>query len=74
MMLNRENQTEFEEYLREHQDMNLGIDLTVDVINQIFWPSYKSFNLNLPLEMVRIHSMIWQLSLVSIFSVILSGQ
>ena len=29
MILARENQTKFEEYLNHHSDMNLGIDMTV---------------------------------------------
>lgn len=31
-----------------------GIDLTVTVLTTGFWPSYKSFDLNLPAEMVSI--------------------
>ncbi|PPR94099.1 hypothetical protein GOBAR_AA26572 [Gossypium barbadense] len=30
-----------------------GIDLTVTVLTTGFWPSYKSFDLNLPAEMVK---------------------
>ncbi|KHG17041.1 Cullin-1 -like protein [Gossypium arboreum] len=31
-----------------------GIDLTVTVLTTGFWPSYKSFDLNLPAKMVMI--------------------
>ncbi|XP_016739027.1 cullin-1-like [Gossypium hirsutum] len=30
-----------------------GIDLTVTVLTTGFWPSYKSFDLNLPAKMVK---------------------
>ncbi|GMY20938.1 cullin-1 [Fagus crenata] len=49
----RENQTIFEEYLRNNTNVNTGIDLNVTVLTSGFWPSYKSFDLSLPLEMVR---------------------
>uniref|UniRef100_A0A2N9ECE5 Cullin family profile domain-containing protein n=1 Tax=Fagus sylvatica TaxID=28930 RepID=A0A2N9ECE5_FAGSY len=48
-----ENQTIFEEYLRNNTNVNTGIDLNVTVLTSGFWPSYKSFDLSLPLEMVR---------------------
>uniref|UniRef100_A0A0C9S2U8 Cullin-1 n=1 Tax=Wollemia nobilis TaxID=56998 RepID=A0A0C9S2U8_9CONI len=53
LTLARENQTNFEEYLAENTNMNPGIDLTVTVLTTGFWPSYKSFDLNLPAEMVK---------------------
>ncbi|XP_028804235.1 cullin-1 isoform X2 [Neltuma alba] len=53
LTLARDNQTNFEEYLHSHPDVNPGIDITVTVLTTGFWPSYKSFDLNLPLEMVR---------------------
>lgn len=53
MTLARDNQMKFEEYLREQPHVNPGIDLTVTVLTTGFWPSYKSFDLNLPSEMVR---------------------
>lgn len=53
LTLARDNQTNFEEYLRNDPDVNPGIDITVTVLTTGFWPSYKSFDLNLPLEMVR---------------------
>lgn len=53
LTLARENQTSFEEYLNNNSNANPGIDLTVTVLTTGFWPSYKSFDLNLPAEMVR---------------------
>ncbi|XP_051128576.1 cullin-1 [Andrographis paniculata] len=53
LTLARENQTSFEEYLSSNQTQNPGIDLTVTVLTTGFWPSYKSFDLNLPEEMVK---------------------
>ncbi|KAF8035286.1 hypothetical protein BT93_C1342 [Corymbia citriodora subsp. variegata] len=47
------NQTSFEEYLSSNPNANPGIDLTVTVLTTGFWPSYKSFDLNLPAEMVK---------------------
>ncbi|GMP56809.1 hypothetical protein CsSME_00021144 [Camellia sinensis var. sinensis] len=51
LTLARENQTKFEEYLNNNPNVNPGIDLTVTVLTTGFWPSYKSFDLNLPAEM-----------------------
>lgn len=53
LTLARENQTHFEEYLSNNPNANPGIDLTVTVLTTGFWPSYKSFDLNLPAEMVN---------------------
>ncbi|KAH0781945.1 hypothetical protein KY290_001543 [Solanum tuberosum] len=53
LTLARENQGNFEEYLSNNPIANPGIDLTVTVLTTGFWPSYKSFDLNLPAEMVR---------------------
>ncbi|GAY35959.1 hypothetical protein CUMW_019550 [Citrus unshiu] len=53
LTLARENQTSFEEYLSNNPNANPGIDLTVTVLTTGFWPSYKSFDLNLPAEMVK---------------------
>ena len=47
-MLARENQTNFEEYLNDNPLAHPGIDLTVTILTTGFWPSYKSFDLNLP--------------------------
>lgn len=52
LTLARENQTSFEEYLNSNTHASPGIDLTVTVLTTGFWPSYKSFDLNLPAEMV----------------------
>lgn len=52
--LAKDNRRQFEEYLRDNSHANPGIDLTVTVLTTGFWPSYKSFDLNLPSEMVRI--------------------
>ncbi|KAK8547867.1 hypothetical protein V6N13_116092 [Hibiscus sabdariffa] len=51
LTLARENQTSFEEYLSNNVNVNPGIDLTVTVLTTGFWPSYKSFDLNLLAEM-----------------------
>ncbi|KAJ8766403.1 hypothetical protein K2173_022462 [Erythroxylum novogranatense] len=53
LTLARENQSSFEEYLSNYPNANPGIDLTVTVLTTGFWPSYKSFDLNLPAEMVK---------------------
>ncbi|KAL5064845.1 hypothetical protein RYX36_026582 [Vicia faba] len=53
LTLAKENQTSFEEYLNNNPNANPGIDLTVTVLTTGFWPSYKSFDLNLPAEMVN---------------------
>ncbi|KAH7517108.1 hypothetical protein FEM48_Zijuj09G0027400 [Ziziphus jujuba var. spinosa] len=53
LTLARDNQTSFEEYLRNNPNVTPGIDLTVTVLTTGFWPSYKSFDLNLPAEMVK---------------------
>ncbi|KAF7825376.1 Cullin-1 [Senna tora] len=53
LTLARDHQTSFEKYLYNNSQVNLGIDLTVSVLTTGFWPSYKSFGLNLPSEMVK---------------------
>ncbi|KAG6474185.1 hypothetical protein ZIOFF_068109 [Zingiber officinale] len=53
LTLARENQSGFEDYLNSNAHANPGIDLTVTVLTTGFWPSYKSFDLNLPVEMVK---------------------
>ncbi|XP_038708863.1 cullin-1 isoform X2 [Tripterygium wilfordii] len=53
LTLARENQTNFEEYLSNNPTVNPGIDFSVTVLTTGFWPSYKSFDLNLPAEMVK---------------------
>ncbi|XP_050363708.1 cullin-1 [Argentina anserina] len=49
----RDNQANFEEYLKTNDNVSPGMDLTVTVLTTGYWPSYKSFDLNLPEEMVR---------------------
>uniref|UniRef100_A0A3Q7EZL6 Cullin-1 n=1 Tax=Solanum lycopersicum TaxID=4081 RepID=A0A3Q7EZL6_SOLLC len=51
LILARENQASFEEYVSNNPIANPGIDLTVTVLKTGFWPSYKSFDFNLPTEM-----------------------
>ncbi|XP_044498351.1 cullin-1 [Mangifera indica] len=53
LTLAKENQNNFEEYLNNNPNANPGIDLAVTVLTTGFWPSYKSFDLNLPAEMVK---------------------
>ncbi|KAJ0768888.1 putative cullin protein, neddylation [Helianthus annuus] len=53
LALAKENQPHFEEYLSNNSNVNPGIDLTVTVLTTGFWPSYKSFDLNLPAELVK---------------------
>ncbi|PPD95519.1 hypothetical protein GOBAR_DD07455 [Gossypium barbadense] len=53
LTLARENQANYEDYLRSNSAAHPGIDLTVTVLTTGFWPSYKSFDLNLPAEMVK---------------------
>ncbi|RWR94137.1 cullin-1-like protein [Cinnamomum micranthum f. kanehirae] len=53
LTLARENQASFEEYMANNPHAGPGIDLTVTVLTTGFWPSYKSFDLNLPAEMVK---------------------
>ncbi|GLJ46218.1 hypothetical protein SUGI_0973740 [Cryptomeria japonica] len=53
LTLAKENQGNFDDYLNENSHAHPGIDLTVTVLTTGFWPSYKSFDLNLPAEMVR---------------------
>jgi cullin 1 len=48
----RDHQTKFEEFISSHPELNPGIDLAVTVLTTGFWPSYKSFDINLPSEMV----------------------
>jgi cullin 1 len=48
----RDHQTKFEEFISAHSELN-RIDLAVTVLTTGFWPTYKSFDINLPAEMVR---------------------
>lgn len=58
MTLARESQGGFEEFLRGNPCANPGIDLTVTVLTTGFWPTYKSSNLKLPVEMVSLVSFV----------------
>ena len=49
----RDHQTKFEEFVADHPESNPGVDLAVTVLTTGFWPTYKTFDINLPSEMVR---------------------
>ncbi|XP_066360727.1 cullin-1-like isoform X1 [Miscanthus floridulus] len=49
----RDHQTKFEEFVAGRPELNPGIDLAVTVLTTGFWPSYKTFDINLPAEMVK---------------------
>ncbi|XP_050376175.1 cullin-1-like [Argentina anserina] len=51
--LAQDTQKSFEEYLHCYPNINTGMDLAVTVLTTGSWPSYESFNLNLPSEMRR---------------------
>ncbi|KAL0876809.1 hypothetical protein Bca101_026514 [Brassica carinata] len=68
LTLARENQTSFEEYLGNNPAANPGIDLTVTVLTTGFWPSYKSFDINLPSEMVISIEFIYMLPRKKVYS------
>ena len=53
----RDHQTKFEEFVAGHPELNPGIDLAVTVLTTGFWPSYKSFDINLPSEMASFFSL-----------------
>ncbi|XP_071719035.1 cullin-1-like [Rutidosis leptorrhynchoides] len=53
LTLAKDNQTQFSEYLSNNPNVNPGIDLTVTVLTTGFWPTYKSYDLCLPQEMVK---------------------
>lgn len=50
--LARENQASFEEYLDSDPHVDLDLDFTVTVLTAGIWPTYKSFDVSLPAEMV----------------------
>ncbi|TVU17816.1 hypothetical protein EJB05_33873 [Eragrostis curvula] len=50
----RDHQTKFEEFVAGHPELNPGIDLAVTVLTTGFWPSYKTFDINLPAEMAAL--------------------
>ncbi|PPD81158.1 hypothetical protein GOBAR_DD21906 [Gossypium barbadense] len=53
VVLAKEHQSSFQEYLRNNPDVHPGLDFTVTVLTTGFWPSYKWFDLSLPSEMVK---------------------
>ncbi|KAK4283529.1 hypothetical protein QN277_000471 [Acacia crassicarpa] len=53
LTLAKENQASFEKYVNDNPNANPGLDLKVTVLTTGSWPSYKSFDLNLPAEMVK---------------------
>ncbi|KAL5541836.1 hypothetical protein UlMin_009546 [Ulmus minor] len=53
LTLAKDNQTSFKVYSSNKPQPSPGINLTVTVLTTGFWPSYKSFDLNLPAEMVE---------------------
>jgi len=52
LTLAKENQASFEEYLAQNSNENLGLSMSVQILTTGFWPSYKSSDLTLPVEMV----------------------
>ncbi|KAK9086507.1 hypothetical protein Syun_028901 [Stephania yunnanensis] len=53
LTLAKENQENFEGYLTTNPHAHPGMDLSVTVLTTGFWPSYKSFDLYLPAELVK---------------------
>ncbi|XP_047045631.1 cullin-1-like [Lolium rigidum] len=49
----RERQTKFEAYMDPWPESCPRVDLSVTVLTTGFWPSYKTFNINLPTEMIK---------------------
>ncbi|KAF9619084.1 hypothetical protein IFM89_005098 [Coptis chinensis] len=49
----KEHQGDVEEYLKNNHHAHPGVDLNMTVLTTGFWPSYKSAELKLPVEMVR---------------------
>ncbi|CAH8392524.1 unnamed protein product [Eruca vesicaria subsp. sativa] len=54
LTLSRENQNSFKEYVASYNHVaKPGIGLTVTLLTSGIWPSYKTFGINLPNEMVK---------------------
>ncbi|KAH0739491.1 hypothetical protein KY290_038196 [Solanum tuberosum] len=53
LTLAKENQNNFQEYLTNNPSTSPGIDFSVTVLTSGFWPSYKSCDLSLPVEMAK---------------------
>ncbi|KAM0876313.1 hypothetical protein ACQ4PT_036274 [Festuca glaucescens] len=49
----RERQTKFEAYMDPWPESCPRVDLSVTVLTTGYWPSYKTFNINLPTEMIK---------------------
>ncbi|KAK8611861.1 hypothetical protein V6N13_131899 [Hibiscus sabdariffa] len=54
VVLAKENQASFQEYLRNNPDVHPGFDFTATVLTTGFWPSYKSLNIILPTELASV--------------------
>lgn len=57
MAMVKENQSHFQEYISNNPATSPGIDMSVTVLTTGSWPSYKSCDLKLPVEMVRYASL-----------------
>ncbi|XP_071689197.1 cullin-1-like [Rutidosis leptorrhynchoides] len=53
LALANENQSRFNDCLFNNSCASPGIDLTVNVLTMGFWPTYKSYDLCLPQEMIK---------------------
>ena len=53
LTLSRQNQNSFDEYVANNPAAKPGIDLSVTLLTTSVWPSYKTFDVNLPSEMVK---------------------
>lgn len=53
LAISKDTQLSYEQCLEKSPHLTPGIDFSVSVLTTGFWPTYKSFGINLPLEMVR---------------------
>jgi cullin 1 len=67
LQLAKEHQSSFDEYLANNPSTRPGIDLQVNVLTTGYWPTYKSSDINLPAEMVRIYVFILDIRVFSVF-------
>ncbi|KAL0725132.1 hypothetical protein Bca4012_039731 [Brassica carinata] len=49
----RQNRNSFDEYVANNPAARPGIDFNVTLLNTSVWPSYKTFDVNLPSEIVK---------------------
>ncbi|KAG2325241.1 hypothetical protein Bca52824_007969 [Brassica carinata] len=49
----RQNQNSFDDYVANNPAARPGIDFNVTLLNTSVWPSYKTFDVNLPSEIVK---------------------